>query len=614
MLIAFVCFSGHANAKTWYYFSGHTPHSELPLFESMDDFCKAYKFPEQSYFVPSYSPTTCEYYSTRYPDADELFAAMDASTVDCGDPNSKPVVPAWGAPSCECSAGYKADPSASPLRCIPATPPEPEQNSCGAPDGLYSGNPFFLAGAEKFRAETDWTDSGPAALGMVRFYRSNWGSGRPGTPTGLGQAWSHNHAVQLQLGVTSQTVAIIGPEGHQRTFSKASSSAAWTADNSADSLSATPSGWSYKRADDDTLLTFDSSGRLQTKTGRGGLVTTYGYDGLDRLATISNGFGRTLSLGYDGAGRLSTVTTPDGRTIGYAYDTMGRLAFVTYPDGKSRGYLYENGSYPHALTGIVGESGVRWGTFGYDDLGRATSTQLAGGAERYEVSYPYSNSASVRDPVGTQRTYVYGSNKDKLAVTSGSLPSASGRADAANRVQDSNGLVTSETDFKGVTYGDKESGLYDNWNRSYCPACGRYTQPDRIGLGGGWNRFPHANLNPLKYADPDGRFAFLLPAAPTVGGWIAGAAGATAGAVLGWDVFGPMFQDRTPNNGEPASWHVNPGSGQERKYGADGKPELDIDWDHDHGQGAPHGHNWGPGGRDKGWPLSPWPRGRKSCN
>ncbi len=250
--------------------------------------------------------------------------------------------------------------------------------------------------------------------------------------------------------MTSQTVAIIGSEGHQRTFSKASSSAVWTADNSADALSATPSGWSYKRADDDSLLTFDSSGRLQTQTGRGGFVTTYAYDGLGQLATVSNGFGRTLSLGHDGAGRLSTVTTPDGRTIGYAYDTMGRLAFVSYPDGKSRGYLYENGSYPHALTGIVDESGVRWGSFGYDDLGRATSTELAGGAERYEVSYPYSDSASVRDPLGTQCTYVYGSNKDKLAVTSGSLPSASGRADAASRDQDSNGLVTGETDFKGV--------------------------------------------------------------------------------------------------------------------------------------------------------------------
>jgi RHS repeat-associated protein len=101
-------------------------------------------------------------------------------------------------------------------------------------------------------------------------------------------------------------------------------------------------------------------------------------------------------------------------------------------------------------------------------------------------------------------------------------------------------------------YYDKESGLDDNHFRTYCPACGRYTQPDPMGLDGGWNRFGHANQNTLKYTDPDGRFAFLLPAAPTIGGWAAGAVGATAGAVLGWNVFGPMLNDGSdPSRGLP---------------------------------------------------------------
>ncbi len=68
---------------------------------------------------------------------------------------------------------------------------------------------------------------------------------------------------------------------------------------------------------------------------------------------------------------------------------------------------------------------------------------------------------------------------------------------------------------------------------------------------------------------------------------------------------------KTPNTGEPGSVHVNPGSGQERKYGPDGKPEYDIDWDHDHGQGVPHGHNWDDVTRGPGVPISPWPQGRQ---
>ncbi|MDP9804692.1 RHS repeat-associated core domain-containing protein [Acinetobacter calcoaceticus] len=49
---------------------------------------------------------------------------------------------------------------------------------------------------------------------------------------------------------------------------------------------------------------------------------------------------------------------------------------------------------------------------------------------------------------------------------------------------------------------------------------------------------------------------------------------------------------KTPNEGEPNSQHINPGSGQERWYGPDGKPVKDIDHDHDHGQGVPHVHDW----------------------
>ncbi|WP_390349322.1 RHS repeat-associated core domain-containing protein [Variovorax boronicumulans] len=123
---------------------------------------------------------------------------------------------------------------------------------------------------------------------------------------------------------------------------------------------------------------------------------------------------------------------------------------VLYPDGKSRSFVYENASFPHALTGILDEAGVRWGTFAYDTTGRATSTQLAGSVDSYQVSYPSAGSATVVDPLGTSRSYSYGTAQGKLAVTGGSLPSGEGKSDAASRVQDANGLITSETDFKGT--------------------------------------------------------------------------------------------------------------------------------------------------------------------
>ncbi|MGE4239492.1 RHS repeat-associated core domain-containing protein [Ramlibacter sp.] len=177
---------------------------------------------------------------------------------------------------------------------------------------------------------------------------------------------------------------------------------------------------------------------------------------------------------------------------------------------------------------------------------------------------------------------------------------------------------------------DEESGLVYNWNRHFWPVNGVYTQYDPIGLRGGLNGFLYGSANPIMFTDPNG----LNPVAGALNGGRFGAAagsvfgpvgavaggilGASAGAAMGWLVTGPMLQEKTPNSGTPGSWHINPGSGQERLYGPDGRPAVDIDWDHDHGQGQPHPHNWGPGGREvpeNG--FSPWPRGRTNparCN
>ena len=93
------------------------------------------------------------------------------------------------------------------------------------------------------------------------------------------------------------------------------------------------------------------------------------------------------------------------------------------------------------------------------------------------------------------------------------------------------------------------------------------------------------------------------------GGAIGGPAGAVAGAAIGLAIgvaAGEILFSKTPNAGDPGSIHDNPGSGQIRKYGPDGKPEWDIDTDHDHGQndeGGAHGHNWENGNRGKGYPI-----------
>ncbi|WP_068673368.1 MULTISPECIES: DUF6531 domain-containing protein [unclassified Variovorax] len=316
--------------------------------------------------------------------------------------------------------------------------------------GQSVGNPILPATAEKFQSETDFTEAGPAPLSFGRFYRSTWGADTSRPAGILGAGWTHTYSASLRASpaLNPVTVTITSAEGYLRTFALPADASSWSSTNSADSLTWTPAAWIYRRAEDDSISQFDATtGRLLSRTERNGRITRYTYNAAGQLITVTNPFGRTLNLAYNNAGLLSSVTTPDGRAIGYAYDASARLAQVSHPDGKTRSYLYENAAFPKALTGIIDEAGVRLSTYAYDAQGRAISTERAGGVDRYQVSYPAAGTATVTDPLGISRAYTYSTTLGKLAVTGGSLPSGTGEADAAARVQDANGLIASETDF-----------------------------------------------------------------------------------------------------------------------------------------------------------------------
>ena len=317
--------------------------------------------------------------------------------------------------------------------------------------GSFEGNPISPASAEKYRNETDFFDTSAAPLSFKRIYRSNWAADDSRITFAMGQVWTHNHTATLKATPwgAPTAVAIASPEGSLRNFTKPVGGTVWSAVDNADSLVQSGGTWLYRRADDDVTFNFDASGKLQTQVARNGWTTVYTYDGAGRLSTVTNPFGRSLVFAYTGD-KLTTVTASGGKVFGYLYDAAGRLSSVTYPDNKTRTFVYENAAFPQALTGIFDETGARWGTFAYDTQGKAISTELAGAVERYQVSYPSTGSANVIDPLGTNRSYSYGTQSGKLAVTSGSLPSGTGEADASSRVQDANGLITREADFNGV--------------------------------------------------------------------------------------------------------------------------------------------------------------------
>jgi RHS repeat-associated protein len=350
---------------------------------------------------------------------------------------------------CTCNAGFVQQANS----CVRPDVASPTPNSCPAPDGLFKGQPIAPATGEKFSVDADWSEGGASPLSFVRTYRSGWTTDSARPQAGLGLVWSHNHYARLDatpIGDPTE-VTIINPDGTLRKFAKTVGAGNWATANSSDTLTQLAGGaWSYGHTEDDSTLSFGPDGKVLSRHQRNGWTHTYAYNAAGRMASVTNPFGRSLTLSYNGAGQLTAVTLPDARVLTYGFDAQNRLSQATYADGKTRSYVYENAGLPHVLTGIVDEAGARWATFSYDSFGRATSTELAGTANRYQVSYGNPGTVNVTDPLNKFRSYSYGFSAGKLAVIGGSAPSETRERDAASRVQDSNGLVTSETDFKGI--------------------------------------------------------------------------------------------------------------------------------------------------------------------
>jgi RHS repeat-associated protein len=74
------------------------------------------------------------------------------------------------------------------------------------------------------------------------------------------------------------------------------------------------------------------------------------------------------------------------------------------------------------------------------------------------------------------------------------------------RLQATSAAIVYNMRFAGQ-YADSESNLFQNFNRSYAPAFGAYTQMDPIGLRGGSNRLGYVGGNTLSYNDPTGNFS-----------------------------------------------------------------------------------------------------------
>jgi RHS repeat-associated protein len=194
------------------------------------------------------------------------------------------------------------------------------------------------------------------------------------------------------------------------------------------------------------------TGILKSISENGRAIYSFTYDTNNRLLSVTNGNGAVVRFTWGVNFRVSNVTTPDGSVWSYGYDSTGNLVSVT-PPGAAGGmytYFYENQSTNGALTGFAVD-GVRQTRYEYDATKRVILSKTENGETADTFTYGASSTTltDVRGQVIQYTFQSFGSSK-KLTSTSRNQ-TASCAATAASQTYDTNGYLTSSTDFNGVT-------------------------------------------------------------------------------------------------------------------------------------------------------------------
>ena len=152
------------------------------------------------------------------------------------------------------------------------------------------------------------------------------------------------------------------------------------------------------------------------------------------------------------------MTLQSGEVLEYSYGSTRELTSVQYSNSDKLEYLYDlNGQ----LSGVIDERGTRYSTFAYHDDGKTSLSEHASGADRYTFTYSGLTS-TVTNSLGKVSEYVFeevqGAPKLK---TSDRLSSPYCGAASSSYEYDSNGFVSSKTDWEGnvTTYESDSRGL-----------------------------------------------------------------------------------------------------------------------------------------------------------
>lgn len=289
-------------------------------------------------------------------------------------------------------------------------PSAPEREAPMCAESVSCGGNFS-------QTQTDLSLGGRGVgLDLTRTYNSQ--AAAQGTHGPFGFGWSSSFSDHLVLEPESHLATLVQADGSAVPFTGASGEAftapAWTQDV----LSGSSVAGYTLTLEDQTVYSFNGSGRLRSVTERNGNATSLSYSGGGELERITDPSGRSISFAYNGEGLVESATDPMGHVVKYAYEG-GNLISVSQPGESAARWQFKYGE-AHQMTEMVDGrggktvnkyNGAHQVTEQTDPMGNATSfeyrtfqtstTNVATGA--VSVQYLASNglSAAVTKGYGT---------------------------------------------------------------------------------------------------------------------------------------------------------------------------------------------------------------------
>jgi len=302
---------------------------------------------------------------------------------------------------------------------------------------------------------------------------------------------------------------------------------------------------------------YDGKQNLRTLTTGGTLPVggnqSFDYDSQNRLAQASGSYG-TLIYNYDANGNRRLLTENRLRTGNYYHFGTDQLRFTVDANRLLTQFIYDQDGhqtdqYQYQYQGgvltqlghrqleyngagrleAVYEEGEEIARYTYDVNGRRVTKRIGDDL----IKFYYDAQGRLLEEVtvdGTLiRQYIYSDENELVAFYSAEVGEllyvhtdyqgaplfvTDGAQQvvwsAQRRPYGETTVTTQQVELPlrfSNQYYDEETGYHYNEQRYYDPSVGRYLRTDPIGIAGGLNPYSFALNNPLKYVDPDGRYA-----------------------------------------------------------------------------------------------------------